>query len=252
MKALMGFVFGVAASTAPLAHAEVTATADNGFVVHHQVSVAVDPETAYAMVRSPAKWWSPEHSWTGKAENFYMDAQAGGCFCELIPAAGDGRERTLRGSVQHMRILYADPGKALRLSGALGPLQSEALTGTMTMLFKPVPGGTAISFDYIVGGYMRFAVSDVSPAVDAVIGEQALRLARVLGPLGDESQNANAPEEGGGADIIQPDADPSANDSEEPGNEGPAGGSLAEAVAGLGHKDDGAMSGPGTGAPPER
>jgi len=167
------------------AQAEVVALADNGFVVRHAVTVAADPDSAYQMVRMPDQWWSKDHSWTGNAANFYMDAQAGGCFCELIPEQGEGPERRLRGSVQHMRILYADRGKILRLSGALGPLQSEALTGTLTILFTPQDGGTQISFEYVVGGYARFGMADVAPAVDGVLGQQLARLAELLGTPGD-------------------------------------------------------------------
>lgn len=254
MKRFSVFGLGLLAFAAQPVQAEVTSTADNGFVVHHEVRVAADPEAAYAMIRSPAKWWSPEHSWTGHAENFYMDAQAGGCFCELIPATGDSRERTLRGSVQHMRILYADPGKMLRLSGALGPLQSEALAGTMTILLKPAADGTEISFDYIVGGYMRFAVSDIAPAVDAVIGEQALRLAKVLGRLDNigEDDSAATPNDINGMRADQSDFGPENVDEAGLGSTAPSNGSLADTVAGLGRRDDDVTAGSERAAPPER
>ena len=137
------------------------------------------------MLRAPAKWWSPEHSWTGDAENFYMDAQATGCFCELIPAPKEGGTR---GSVEHMRIIYAEPGKMLRLAGSLGPLQAEAVQGSMTISLKPGETGTIIRFEYVVGGYMRFPVERIAPAVDGVVGEQVIRLAKILGPVAEISQ----------------------------------------------------------------
>lgn len=164
----------------PIASADIIKQDDNGFFVAHQVEVAATADEAYAMLRAPAKWWSAEHSWTGDADNFYMDAQATGCFCELIPASKEGGPR---GSVEHMRIVYAQPGKMLRLSGSLGPLQAEAVQGSMTISLKPTLTGTIIRFEYVVGGYMRFPVERIAPAVDAVVGEQASRLAKILVPV---------------------------------------------------------------------
>lgn len=201
MRLLATTVIAILALSATPATAKIVAASDNGFAVRHEAEVTVDPETAYDMLRAPAKWWNGEHSWTGNAENLYMDAQAGGCFCELIPADESAEKRVLRGSVQHMRILYAEPGKMLRLSGALGPLQSEAVTGTLTIMLKPTAQGTALSFEYVVGGYMRFSVDEIAPAVDGVIGEQLTRLANIVGPvLGggaavEESGEGPAPED---------------------------------------------------------
>ena len=182
MKSCSGVAVLALLVTVP-AQAEIASEAGNGFSVTHEVTVSADPEATYAMVRSPSKWWSGEHTFTLNAENLYMDAQAGGCFCELIPAEGDAIDRSLRGSVQHMRILYAEPGKLLRLTGALGPLQSEAVNGTLSIKLEPIKGGTLITFDYVVGGYMRFPVAAIAPAVDKVMGEQASRLAMAIGPL---------------------------------------------------------------------
>lgn len=169
------------------AHAEVTAQTANGFAVSHTVAVSVDPDEAFAMLRTPAKWWAKDHTWTGNAENLYMDAQAGGCFCELIPneatTESGAPQRTLRGSVQHMQIVYVDPGRLLRLSGALGPMQGEAMAGTLTITLAAVKGGTKLTFDYVVGGFSRIPIAQLAPAVDSVMGEQASRLAMALGPL---------------------------------------------------------------------
>jgi hypothetical protein len=169
------------------ARAEIVQQADNGFVVQHSVTVSTDPDATFAMLRTPAKWWDKEHTWTGNAENLYMDAQAGGCFCELIPneatTESGAPQRTLRGSVQHMQILYVDPGKLLRLSGGLGPLQGEAVTGALTFTLVPDKGGTRITMDYVVGGYMRMKMSEIAPAVNGVMVAQLSRLGMALGPL---------------------------------------------------------------------
>lgn len=150
------------------AMAEVTGQSPLGFAVHHETEIAASPDDVWKTLRAPARWWSAEHSWSGDAANFWMDAQATGCFCEKLPAK-DGKPM---GSVQHARILYADPGRLLRLSGALGPLQGEALTGTLTITLTPKDAGTTVAFDYVVGGYMRFSPEEIAPAVDGVIGQQ--------------------------------------------------------------------------------
>lgn len=161
---------------APAAGAKVIDQGDIGFAVAHTAQVAATPADVWKMLRTPDKWWSAEHSWSGEAANFWLDAQAGGCFCEKLP----GKDGAM-GSVQHARILFAQPGQMMRLSGAFGPLQGEAATGTLTIRIEPTAAGSAIRFDYVVGGYMRFKVADIAPAVDQVIGEQLVGLARALG-----------------------------------------------------------------------
>lgn len=195
------------------AAAEIAERSDNGFISVHEVEVSTDPDKTFAMLRAPAKWWSPEHSWTGDAANFYMDAQATGCFCEQIPAATDGGER---GSVEHMRIVYTNPGKMLRMVGALGPLQSEAVTGSLTIVLKPSDAGTKVRFEYVVGGYMRFPMESMAPAVDKVIGEQASRLAMALGPVVAASQaNATQSEDDAEGAQTQGSEDASADEPDE-------------------------------------
>ena len=165
-----------ALTLAPAASAKVVDQSDAGFSVAHTAHVAATPADVWKMLRMPQSWWSKDHSWSGDAANFWLDSQAGGCFCEKLPDTGSGV-----GSVQHARILFSKPNQLLRLSGAFGPLQGEALTGTLTIQIKETPTGSALRFDYVVGGYMRFKVGDIAPAVDKVIGEQLLGLANALG-----------------------------------------------------------------------
>ncbi len=158
------------------ASAKVIDQSEAGFAVAHTAQVAATPADVWKMLRMPHSWWSKEHSWSGDAANFWLDSQAGGCFCEKLPDAGSGL-----GSVQHARILFARPNELLRLSGAFGPLQGEALNATLTIQIKETPTGSALRFDYVVGGYMRFKIAEIAPAVDKVIGEQLLGLANALG-----------------------------------------------------------------------
>lgn len=175
-------ILGMAALCgANAAQAEVTNTAANGFTVQHQTVISGDIESVWKAMIAPSRYWNADHSWTGNADNFYLVPQAGGCFCELIRTTSDDNIKSSEGSVQHMRVIYARNNKMLRLSGALGPLQGEAVTGTLTMLLQPQDADTVVRFTYKVGGYMEFPVDQIAPAVDGVIGEQLTRLSALFG-----------------------------------------------------------------------
>ena len=211
LKRISGAALLLAASLAAASvEAKVIDQSDIGFTVAHTAQVAASPDDVWKMLRLPDKWWSKEHSWSGDAANFWLDSQAGGCFCEKLPDTGSGL-----GSVQHARIVFAKPNQMLRLSGAFGPLQGEALNGTLTVQIKQTPTGSAIRFDYVVGGYMRFKVGDIAPAVDGVIGEQLAGLAKALGgalpPSRDEKAAADADKQKPETDANEAPAD------EEPG-----------------------------------
>ena len=163
------------------ADAEVVDKSDAGFVVREVVEVPADAATTWAALIAPAKWWNGEHTWSGKAANLYLDAQATDCFCELLPLPENAPEGTRRGSVQHMRVIFASPFSVLRMSGGLGPLQSEPVNGVLTITLKPSDKGTRILWEYAVGGYMRFKTDDIAPAVDKVLAEQIGGLAKLLG-----------------------------------------------------------------------
>jgi uncharacterized protein YndB with AHSA1/START domain len=175
-KLTLAAVAAIATLGAIPAAAKVIDQSEIGFTVAHTAQVAASPEDVWKMLRTPEKWWSKEHSWSGDAANFWLDSQAGGCFCEKLPGEGGAM-----GSVQHARIIFAKPAEMMRLSGAFGPLQGEAVTGTLTIQIKKTGAGAAIRFDYVVGGYMRFKVADIAPGVDKVIGEQLRGLAAALG-----------------------------------------------------------------------
>lgn len=166
------------------AHAEVKTVTDTGFNVVHIAEVDAEPDIVWKRLIAPKDYWSKAHSWSGSSAGFYIDAQAGGCFCELFQEKGaDGKIKTT-GSVEHMRVIFAQPGKVLRMQGALGPLQSEAVLGTLTVAIEPLKAGigTKLSFSYVVGGYMRYKTADIAPAVDKVLGEQFKSLITPLVP----------------------------------------------------------------------
>lgn len=215
----IGFAALGALAFAPAANAKIIDESEIGFTVAHTAQVAATPADVWKMLRMPQSWWSKDHSWSGDAANFWLDSQAGGCFCEKLPDTGSGL-----GSVQHARIIFAKPNEMIRLSGALGPLQGEALTGTLTIQIKETPTGSALRFDYVVGGYMRFKVADIAPAVDRVIGEQLRGLADALGGALPPTRDEKAAEEAEAPDAEAPAA------KDEPGDESGLDAAVADLV----------------------
>jgi hypothetical protein len=175
------------------AFAEVKATSDTGFNVVHIASVSATPDEIWKRLVAPKNWWSKAHSWSGSSDGFYIDAQANGCFCELFQEKGDDGKLKTAGSVEHMRVIFAQPGKVLRMQGALGPLQSEAVIGTLTVAMEPAKDSaiTKVSFSYVVGGYMRYKVSEIAPAVDKVLGEQFKNMLEPFTPAGAQEAKAD-------------------------------------------------------------
>jgi len=179
---MRGYLFAVLAlcGAAP-ASAEVVSSSEAGFVIRLSAEVAANADDTWRTLVTPAQWWNKAHTFSGDAANLYIDSQATGCFCEKLPPAKDAPAGRRGGSVEHMRVIHVDPGKVLRMTGALGPLQSEALDGTMTITLKPVGGKTRILWEYVVGGYMRFKPDEIAPAVNKVLAEQLDGLAAKLG-----------------------------------------------------------------------
>ena len=191
--ALLGIAsmaWGVAAS------AEVTRATDDSFVSRHEVVVKASPKEVWLALIAPATWWTSEHTWSGNAKNLTLVPQAGGCFCETIPEVDEPGRFTLEGSVEHMRVVQAYPETALRMVGNLGPLQSEPVTGVLTIAISKVDKGTRIVWEYNVGGPMRYEVPVISKAVDGVMGVQLAALAKPLGVVAVPSSSAAKPAAG--------------------------------------------------------
>ena len=187
------FLFTPLIAVSTPAFAEVKAASDAGFNSIHIATVNAAPEEIWKRLLTPKDYWNKAHSWSGSTAGFYIDAQANGCFCELIQEADAGGALKTVGSVEHMRVLFAYPGKVLRMQGALGPLQSEAVIGTLTVAMEPAKdnAGTRVSFSYVVGGYMRYKVSEIAPAVDKVLGEQFKKMLSPYALAGTEVPKVN-------------------------------------------------------------
>ena len=177
----------IALPAAPV-RAEVVARSDAGFAIKHSVEVAADQQAVWKALIAPAKWWASEHTWSRDAANLYIDAQASGCFCEKLPKPVDAPADQRIGSVEHMHVIYADPQHGiLRMKGALGPMQGEALDGALTVTLTRTDSGTRIDFEYVVGGFMRMKTEEIAPAVDRVLGQQLAGLSRLFVPPATEA-----------------------------------------------------------------
>lgn len=172
----------LAASGAPAA-AEVVEQDESGFVTRDQAIVSATPKQVWLALISPSTWWNSSHTWSGDSANLTLTPQAGGCFCETIPEVSEPGRFTLEGSVEHLRVVQAHPETALRMAGALGPLQSEPVGGVLTIALSEVDEGTRIVWEYHVAGRMRYPVPAIAKAVDGVMTQQLEGLAALLGPV---------------------------------------------------------------------
>jgi len=168
-----------------LCAAEVKEVGDDGFTVTHTVNTAASREQSWQMMTAHIdSWWDAAHTWSGDSKNLYIRAEPGGCFCERLPADGEGKA----GGVEHLRIIYINPPHELRFDGSLGPLQSMALQGRMIWTVEAAEAGTTpettpgstITFTYMVHGALKGGFAGLAPAVDGVIGLQLDHLARKL------------------------------------------------------------------------
>jgi hypothetical protein len=154
----------------PAAQAKVLAKGATGFLVEHKVELKTDAKAAYEAFLKVGAWWSSSHSFSGDAKNLTIDAKPGGCWCEALPNGG---------FVKHMELIHAAPGGMLVFSGGLGPLQFMGVSGSMSVSFKETKGQTTVTLRYDVGGRDDKNFEDISKGVDAVLGEQFARYAKV-------------------------------------------------------------------------
>lgn len=166
---LVALVLAVAVRPAA---AEVVASGAGGFVSQHELLLLAPPERVYqALTAEVHAWWDSAHSYSGDAANFYIEDRALGCFCEKLPGGG---------VVAHMQVVFANPGKLLRLSGGLGPLQDIGASGTMHFALEPAEGGTRLSYRYVVAGFSVGGMAEYAEPVDQVQLGQLMRLKRYV------------------------------------------------------------------------
>ena len=175
MRLIRAALLVVVAALAAPAAAEVKDATATGFTVENVSTAPVDPQAAWrALIGDVDRWWPKDHSWWGQASKLSIDPRAGGCFCEDAGVQ----------QAQHMQVSFVDPGKLLRMTGGLGPLQGMGLHGTLEFRLAPEGEGTRITLWYRVGGYAPDDLSKLAPVVDKVQAMQLAGLADFLASAG--------------------------------------------------------------------
>lgn len=155
-----------------VATAETESQDPGGFSLRLEAMILAPPEEVYsAIVDKIALWWHPTHTFSGNSSNLYIEDRAQGCFCERLNNGG---------SVRHMEVVFAAPGKLLRMEGGLGPLQSLGVNGSLSWHLHPQEGGTRLEIRYNVGGYLSDGLDAWAKPVDSVLEEQLGRLKNLI------------------------------------------------------------------------
>jgi hypothetical protein len=161
--AAIGFVLALLSTRAA---AEVVSADAHDFEVRETVNLVVKPGVAFAAFGDLPAWWDPQHSYSGSSRNLSLNLVPGGCFCERLD----------NGGVEHMRVTYVDlAGQQVVLTGALGPLLYEAVTGVMDVQVKRIAGGSQLSLDYRAAGFAHGNADKLAAAVDSVLDAQMKR-----------------------------------------------------------------------------
>jgi len=148
--------------------ADVADSSTSGFTVKISMTIQAKPADVYRkLVHNVGDWWNSEHTFSGSAKNLSIEEKPMGCFCEAIPG---------RGGVRHMEVLRYETGKLLVMSGALGPMQPLAATGTMTIQLAPAENGTKFDLTYTLGGYSAAGLNTWAAPADGMLKEQFGRL----------------------------------------------------------------------------
>jgi hypothetical protein len=156
----------LAAALLPLpARADLGAVSPAGFTSTFRKEVQAAPAQAIAALARPDQWWNPQHTYSGQAANLRLGLRAGDCFCE----AWDGN------TIEHARVLLAQPASLVRLQGALGPLQELGAMGILTFSATAQQGKTVATLAYRVSGTPEMGLERLAPIVDRVMGEQFSR-----------------------------------------------------------------------------
>lgn len=160
----MRLVFlGVALLASVPTSAAVIQSGPNGFVVRHSVNLVVPPDQAYAAIGELPRWWDKDHTYSGDSANLSMSLRAGGCFCERLEKGG---------GIEHMRVTLVQPGERVVMTGALGPLLYEGVSGVMDLKVEKIAGGAKVTMDYRAAGFANGNAATLAPLVDKVLAEQ--------------------------------------------------------------------------------
>ena len=164
---MRSLIFGTLLLFATPAAAEVVSAGPNGFEVRHSVNVVIPQQKAFDAFSRIQDWWSKDHTYSGDASHLSLQLRPGGCFCESLDKGG---------GIEHMRVIYVQPGERAVLTGSLGPLLYEATAGVMDVKVERIAGGSRITMDYRASGFAKGGAAELAPIVDKVLGDQMKRL----------------------------------------------------------------------------
>jgi hypothetical protein len=168
MKIEFALALMALALTPGAAKPDVVDSAGNGFTIKATVQIQAAPKDVYRqLIHNVGDWWNSAHTYSGDAHNLTIEEKPMGCFCEKLPNDG---------SVRHMEVVSLFPGKALGMTGALGPLQNIAATGNMRVQLSASEGGTKLEVTYAVTGYLPAGLNTWAAPVNSVLTEQFTRL----------------------------------------------------------------------------
>jgi uncharacterized protein YndB with AHSA1/START domain len=152
--------------------AAVADSAANGFTIKLSLQIQASPDDVYRkVVHNVGDWWSPAHTFSQDAHNLSIEEKPMGCFCEKLPGGG---------AVRHLEVVNFAPGKTLVMTGGLGPMQTLAVAGTLTLAFTPAQGGTKLDITYAVGGYLSAGLNTWAAPADGMLTEQFTRLKNLM------------------------------------------------------------------------
>ena len=167
-------------------HGAVADSSAGGFTLRITLNIQAPPDDVYRrLVHNPGNWWSSAHTFGGDSRALRIEDRAMGCFCERLPNLG---------TVRHMEVIYAAPGEKLVMSGAIGPMQSLAAVGSMTIQLSGNAAGTKFSATYAVAGYLPAGMNTWAATVDSVLTEQFTRLKNYI-EHGDPSLTTDQPKQ---------------------------------------------------------
>ena len=130
----LALVLALVGASAGGLQAKVVEHSGQGFIIEHELVLAVTPEVAFdVMTGDISEWW--DHSFSDAPKKLYIEPKPGGGFYEIFDDDGNG--------ARHATVIYAHRGKRLTYAGPLG-FSGKALNLVVTYTYVPVDEGTRV------------------------------------------------------------------------------------------------------------
>lgn len=169
LLAVMIIAFMISAATP--SSADIIAKGDHGFQIRITQPIKAPPQKVYDALSQVSKWWNADHTYSLDADNLYLEPKAHGWFGERLPGGG---------VVCHMQVVFVQPGKMIRLTGGLGPLQELGVQGAMTWSVKESDEGSEFVLTYNVVGFLPDGMQMFAGPVNGVLSQQVEGLKRLV------------------------------------------------------------------------